>query len=137
MSKQQLWYGYLEAGAKSTAVVLDHKIDTGNTLTVYLFNLARNEILEYRREIVESKLRAIGAEERELLDRLKDAYRKARRAFEPRMARSPSAATHNTAQPARRKQTPSGSESYGIPVEAGVVGDNDPEVDATWYGEND
>jgi hypothetical protein len=134
MSKNQFWYGYLEAGAKSTAVVLDHKLETGNTATVYLFNLARNEILEYRRDIVEPKLRPVAAEERDLLGRLKDGYRKARRTFAEPAARAPAAAA---AAPARRRQTPDAETSYESLVAADAGAEADPEMGAGWDDEDD
>src|SRR3569623_949320 len=59
MTDTQERYGYLEAGNKSTAVVLDRTLNTGNPETLYLFNLARGEILEYSRKIVEPKLREL------------------------------------------------------------------------------
>jgi hypothetical protein len=84
MSENSLWYGYLEAGAKSTAVLRDPKLDTGNPATMYLFNLARREILEYRRDIVEGKLRELGKDEAGLAAQLKAQYGEARRTFKAR-----------------------------------------------------
>ncbi|MCP5150971.1 MAG: hypothetical protein H6983_25225 [Ectothiorhodospiraceae bacterium] len=79
----QYWFGYIEAGAKSSPVLLDRSLDTANSETVYLFNLKRGEIIEYRREIVEAKLRALG-EDAESEQALRDAYPSARRGFQPR-----------------------------------------------------
>jgi hypothetical protein len=84
MSEHSLWFGYLEAGAKSTPVLRDSKLDTGNPATIYLFNLARREILEYRRDIVESKLRDLGKDEAGLAAQLRAQYGEARRAFKAR-----------------------------------------------------
>src|SRR3569623_3036346 len=80
---KQVWYGYLEAGNKSTAEVLDRTLTTGNPETLYLFNLARGEILEYSRKIVEPKLRELKSKETELTDPLKTAYEPARSQFTP------------------------------------------------------
>ena len=81
-SKQKgpLWYGYLEAGEKSSPVVRDERLDTGNAKTLFLFNLARRQILEYTREIVESKLRELKSGEADI-DELNAAYGEARRTF--------------------------------------------------------
>lgn len=81
---KQLWYGYLEAGNKSTAVLLDRSLNTGNPDTLYLFNLARGEILEYSRKIVEPKLREFKGKESDLTGELKTGYESARSHFTPR-----------------------------------------------------
>ncbi len=86
-NKDPLWYGYLEAGDKSTAVIRDERLDTGNRKTTYVFNLARNEILEYTREIVEPKLRELKPSEAKLIAALDAAYGAARRAFKHAHAR--------------------------------------------------
>jgi hypothetical protein len=87
MKEKTLWYGYLNAGQKSTPIVLDNELHTGNKETVYLFNLVRGEILEYQRQIVEPKLQELGAEQTEAIKQLKTAYAKARRNFKPRGSR--------------------------------------------------
>lgn len=87
MKEKRLWYGYLDAGQKSTLVVLDHSLQTGNEETIYLFNLAREKILEYRRHIVEPKLRELNSEQTATTKQLKAAYAKARRSFKPREGR--------------------------------------------------
>jgi len=56
-SKASLWYGYLNAGARSSPVLRDERLVTGNPKTLYLFNLVRSEILKYVHEIVEKILR--------------------------------------------------------------------------------
>jgi hypothetical protein len=82
--KKNRWYGYLEAGASSSAVLRDDGLDTGNARTLYLFNLARERILEYSREIVEPKLRELKSKESDLIAELDAAYTKARRSFKDR-----------------------------------------------------
>ena len=62
-SKAYLWYGYLNAGERSSPVLRDDRLDTGNPKTLYLYNLARGQILEYSREIVEKKLREFKPDE--------------------------------------------------------------------------
>jgi hypothetical protein len=77
------WYGFLEAGDRSSPVVRDPSLDTGNPTTVYLFNLMKNRILEYRRDIVEAKLRPLTPEESALRKDLKKAFAAQRESFKP------------------------------------------------------
>jgi hypothetical protein len=87
-SKSGLWYGYLEAGNNSSPVIRDQNLETGNAKTVYLFNLARGKILEYQREIVESKLRDLKPAEAGAVAVLDAAYPEARRQFNGRVNRT-------------------------------------------------
>jgi hypothetical protein len=73
--RNSLWFGYLEAKEKGSPVVRDMSMDTGMTSTIYLFNLKKGQILEYRRDIVEPKLRK--------------AFEKARNGVTPRASRRP------------------------------------------------
>ncbi|MCW8917800.1 MAG: hypothetical protein OQL08_03185 [Gammaproteobacteria bacterium] len=86
MSNNNLLCKYLEAGAKSSAVVLDPALHTGNEQTIYLYHQQRNQIIEYRRDIVESKLRELTAEEAKAIKTLQQAYAQARPGFTPRGA---------------------------------------------------
>lgn len=79
--KASFWYGYLNAGTRSSPVLRDARLDTGNTKTLYLFNLVRGEILEYVREIVEKKLRELKPAESGFVADLDAGYKKARRNF--------------------------------------------------------
>ena len=83
-SKASLWYGYLNAGARSSPVLRDTRMDTGSPKTLYLFNLVRGEILEYAREIVEKKLRELKPAESGFIAELDAGYKKARRNFKGR-----------------------------------------------------
>ena len=85
--KNPLWYGYLEAGNRSSPVIRDERLDTGSTKTVFLFNLARGEILEYSRDVVEPKLRELKPSEAKTIKKLDAAYAEARRNFKDRRAR--------------------------------------------------
>jgi hypothetical protein len=87
--RNSLWFGYLEAGAKGSPVVRDSSMDTGTPRTVYLFNFAKGRIVEYRRDIAEPKLRELTESERENLKELRDAFKKARNSFTPRVAVKP------------------------------------------------
>lgn len=87
-SKRDLWYGYLEAGANSSPVIRDQQLETGNAKTLYLFNLARGKIIEYQREIVESKLRDLKPAEAVAIADLDAAYPEARRQFNGRANRT-------------------------------------------------
>ena len=85
----ELWYGYLDAGDKSSPVVIDPKLDTGNPKTVYMYNFNSKKITEYKREIAEPKLRALSDKENGMVKDLKSAYDSARKDFTPRNTRSP------------------------------------------------
>ncbi|MCB1857589.1 MAG: hypothetical protein KDI63_04925 [Gammaproteobacteria bacterium] len=80
MSKNEVWYGYLEAGNKSSPVVRDLSLETKSRKTVYLYNHARGCFLEYALEIVEPKLRELTADDIPLKD-LRSAFRAARKTF--------------------------------------------------------
>lgn len=84
MSKDALWFGFLEIGEKSSPVAQDPKLLTGKPDTVYLFNLKRNEIIEYKRDIVETKLRPLNGKEADISKELKKAFKKAAKDFTPR-----------------------------------------------------
>ena len=55
------WFGFLDAGKSSSPVVQDSSLNTGNPATIYLFNLMRGRILEYRKDIVELSTSRAGA----------------------------------------------------------------------------
>jgi hypothetical protein len=84
MSDKNLWFGFLDAGKKSSAVLIDDRLSTGVAKTVYVFNLARGRILEYDRAIIDSKLRDLTADEKGLIDQMRGAYGKALQEFRPR-----------------------------------------------------
>jgi hypothetical protein len=94
--RRTLWFGYLEAGTKGSPVVRDQSIDTGTPATIYLFNLEKGRILEYRREIAEPKLRELTEGESKELAKMRAAYHKARKDFTPRLI----------VRPPRRAATP-------------------------------
>jgi len=96
-TKNSLWYGYLEAGNRSSPVIRDEKLETGSTKTMFLFNLARREILEYSREIVEPKLRELKPGEAKLIKDLDAAYLEARRNFKDRRDRTLNIPEHGAA----------------------------------------
>jgi len=81
-----VWYGFLDAGSRSSPVIRDDRLDTGSHKTIYLFNLSRNSILEYSREVVEPKLRELRPDESASIAELEAAYKKARRNFKDRGA---------------------------------------------------
>ena len=80
MGKSPIWYGFLDAGQKSSPVVLDTRLETNNPKTIYLFNYVQGKILEYSREIVESKLKELQPDN-ELLKELKSAFKAVRNGF--------------------------------------------------------
>ena len=88
MSKQNLWYGFLEAGNKSSPVVIDHSMDTGEKNSVFIYNHNRQEILKYVRELVEPKLRELTAKEKELEAALKKGFAEAMKALKYPVAKT-------------------------------------------------
>ena len=89
MSQASLWFGYLDIGEKSSPVAKNSKLCTGKPDTIYLFNLKRNEIIEYKTEIVESKLRTLTKDETDVKKELKKAFTKAAKTFTPRLKTQP------------------------------------------------
>jgi len=87
--RNSLWFGYLEANEKGSPVVRDASMDTGTPMTIYLFNLRKGQILEYRRDIVEPKLRELTDIEAETVKELRKAFETARSGFTPRAFRRP------------------------------------------------
>jgi hypothetical protein len=113
--KTPLWLGFLDAGKSSSPVVRDSSIDTGDPRTIYLFNLARGRILEYRKDIVETKLRELSADESLVAQDLEEAFDQAKAGFTPRRQRR-----FVSARPRRREQEPEypdldADESWPIP----------------------
>jgi hypothetical protein len=86
MNKKSLWFGYLNAGSKSSAIIKDSSLSTGNSKTLYLYNHARDSILEYQREIVEPKLRELKDGEADVGE-MQKAYKKIRSDFTPKGGR--------------------------------------------------
>jgi len=84
--KSSCWYGYLTAGERSSPVLRDGRLETGNPKTIYMFNLKRGEIIEYALEIVEKKLRELKSDESGCIGELDAGYKKARRGFKGRVA---------------------------------------------------
>jgi len=82
MSKNDVWYGYLEAGAKSTPVVRDDTLESKSRNTVYLYNFIRGMFLEYSIAIVETKLRELKPDDISL-EELSSAFKSARKVFNP------------------------------------------------------
>jgi hypothetical protein len=79
-----LWFGFLEAGEKGSPVIRDLSLDTGQSWTTYLFNMRKGRIIEYRRDIVESKLRELTQEELDVVADMEAAYNSVRPDFIPR-----------------------------------------------------
>jgi hypothetical protein len=84
--KSSCWYGYLMAGKRSSPVLRDGRLETGNPKTMYMFNLKRGEVIEYALEIVEKKLRDLKPDESAFIAELDAGYKKVRRGFKGRVA---------------------------------------------------
>ena len=81
MKDETVWFGYLEAGEKSSPVARDSQLETNKPSTMYLYNLNRQQFIEYSREIVEPKLREFKASEKAVAKELESAFKKARKDF--------------------------------------------------------
>jgi hypothetical protein len=101
-----LWFGFLEAGKKGSPVVKDETLDTNSNSTIYLFNLNKGRILEYRREIAEPKLRELTDDEGEIKKTLREAFEKARQSFTPRAARRPPSPPRQPRKPPEPEEEP-------------------------------
>lgn len=123
MSNNRLWFGYMEAGAKSSPVVIDNRLNTGKDATVYIYNQGRGEILEYRRDIAEPKLRELNEGEKQLVAELETAYKKARNSFNPRGSRVSQVPETGGAKPA------AATASRESDFEFGDEGDDDDFID--------
>jgi hypothetical protein len=60
MIAKNIWYGVLDAGEKTSPVVLDATLDASQG-KVWLYNHLRNQFIEYAKAIVEPKLRELAA----------------------------------------------------------------------------
>ncbi len=80
MANKNIWFGFLNAGRKSSPVVRDRSLETSGTKTIFLYNHAKGGFLEYARELVEPKLRELTDDDTDV-DELERAFREARKAF--------------------------------------------------------
>ena len=103
MSKKDLWFGMLEAGERSSPVIRSNKLHTGLSDTIYLFNLQRNAILEYKSAIVEPKLRELNGDESELEKELQKAFNKVVKDFTPRAKTASSEVTEKPVETGKRQ----------------------------------
>ncbi len=130
-------FAYLDAGAKSSPVALDPGLSTGKPETVWLFNLARGEFVEYRRDIVEAKLRDFKEGEEALCKELKKAFTRARKTFHTRVPQRlsippdpPAQAAKNTGDPPQSTQAPTQAATLAPPLdEAEAVEDELLDID--------
>ena len=74
MAKQKLWFGFLEAGSKSSPVVIDRSMGGADGNTLFAYNHNKKEIKRYVRDLIEPKLRELTAEEKKLEASLKKGF---------------------------------------------------------------
>lgn len=132
MAKTPLWCGYLEAGDRSSAVLRDERLETGNPNTIYLYNLNRDEILQYSRGLVEPKLRELRDDESSLAEELKNAYAKARRTFKFNPDRVFAAPVRKQARSPNERKSPGEEESF-----SSIDADMDGVSEEDWGEEED
>jgi len=82
MRKNDIWYGFLQAGDKSSPVVRDMTLEDNGRSTIYLYNHVRGKFVEYALKVVESKLRELKPGDIPLAE-LDNAFRAARKTFSP------------------------------------------------------
>jgi hypothetical protein len=109
--------GFLEAGKSSSPVVRDASLDTGNPRTIYLFNLSRGRILEYRKDIVEQKLRELSDNESSMVQNMESAFHQARAGFTPRGIRRTVSVRPPKSQPEPEYPENDAGEPWPIPEE--------------------
>lgn len=119
-----LWFGYLEAGKKGSLVVRDATLDTGTPSTIYLFNQKKGKILEYRRDIVEAKLRELKAKEADSVESLEEEFERARTGFVPRVARRPV-----SLPPPRKKRRDEETPDIAVDDETPIAVDDEDDED--------
>lgn len=122
VKQDTLWFGYLNAGKKGSLVVRDSTLDTGTSATIYLFNQKKGKILEYRRDIVEPKLRELTEKEADAVESLREEFEKARTGFVPRVARRPV-----SLPPPRKKRRDEEAPELDVEDEAPIKLDDDDE----------
>jgi len=93
MSKNKLWYGFLEAGSKSSPVAIDRSMETGERNSLFIYNHNRKEILKYTRDVVEPKLRELTAGEKELETGLKKGFSESLKTFKYKVSKISDAST--------------------------------------------
>ena len=81
MKNQKFRYGFLEAGAKSSPVLINSKLNANNEKNLYIYNLNRDSIIEYQRQIVEPKIRELNPDEINLIEDLVSGYKAASKNF--------------------------------------------------------
>lgn len=79
MSAKDIWYGVLDAGEKTSAVVRDATLDASQG-RIWLYNHLRNQFIEYAEAIVEPKLRELTTADISQKE-LDKAFKAARQAF--------------------------------------------------------
>lgn len=120
MSDTQLQFKFLDAGAKSSAVIFDPNLDTCNEQTLYLYHHGRDQIIEYRRDIVEAKLRELSPEEAGTVELMRQAFEATRTGFTPRGAAVQKIPEHAPEPKAAAK----GSDD-DLPEELALIDDSD------------
>lgn len=135
MSESNFWYGHLDAGEKSSPVLMDRRLSTANPNTIYVFNLQRSEIIEYRRDIIEPKLRDLAVEEHPIIKKLESAYSKVCSDFIPRGIKISNLPEKGAVTKASKKSSPIESEEMDYD-ELVTVDDADGEEEV-WLEDED
>lgn len=103
--KNSYWFGFLDAGTKSSMVARDPDLGTGNTETIYLYHLNQDKIKEYKLEIVEPKLRELNKEEAKKLKTLEKKFKAALSSFTGRASSAASIPDKGKIEEKPKKET--------------------------------
>ncbi|HBR96323.1 MAG TPA: hypothetical protein DD979_02965 [Gammaproteobacteria bacterium] len=82
VSAKAIWYGMLETLRANSVLLRDDGLPEGSEGRVYLYNVDRDQIVEYVEAIVSTKLRELSQEEIQALGKgIEKQYKAARKAF--------------------------------------------------------
>lgn len=128
MGNQKLWYGFLDAGAKSSPVVRDFSIDPGIPDALYLYSMKSGIISRYKASIVESKLRDLTPdEEKKFMAELDAGFKKVRKEFKAPV--SPDNFVATPSKPAAKSAAAASSKNDDIDLAGVDSDDSDMDID--------
>ena len=140
MKDKHLWVGYLTLANKKILVASDDRVDTGNRKTIFLYNQDRNELVEYSREIIQSKLKDAPAADFNP-DEIGNAYQKALRKAKPNLYRvvfAPASAASVLPSEKKSSATANRDDDVGFDTDSEVDLDDGDDADSAddWEGDD-
>ena len=126
MSSKDIWYGVLEAGEKTSPVVRDTTLDASHG-KIWLYNLHRNQFIEYASAIVEPKLRELTTGDIPQAE-LDKAFTAAHKVFSSTHKIDTSFTPKAAARPVRKKdEDEENEEEFDIDVDVDIADEDDAE----------